>query len=164
MRLLPLHILLVALLLLPACSEGSIVPSDSPALCGNGVLEPGEICDGNCATSCNDGDPCTADGLVGSAESCDAVCSHTPIEDCGDNCGNSDCEPDESCSTCSEDCGECPSCEDGIQNQGEAGTDCGGPCPACTPLCASGDESCPDSCSAETDCDCDTDGPRVVGS
>ncbi|MDQ3193108.1 MAG: CUB domain-containing protein [Bacteroidota bacterium] len=33
-------------------------------------------------------------------------------------------------------CLACPAatCTDGIQNQGETGIDCGGPCPACPPL------------------------------
>lgn len=30
-------------------------------------------------------------------------------------------------------CPTAPSCSDGIQNQGETGVDCGGPCPACCP-------------------------------
>ena len=34
-------------------------------------------------------------------------------------------------SGCSKD--EKSSCDDGIQNQGETGIDCGGPCPACPP-------------------------------
>lgn len=29
-----------------------------------------------------------------------------------------------------------PTCNDGIQNQGESGIDCGGPCPACPVLCS----------------------------
>jgi hypothetical protein len=32
----------------------------------------------------------------------------------------------------------CPTCTDGIQNQGETGVDCGGPCPACTGSCFDG--------------------------
>ncbi len=31
-----------------------------------------------------------------------------------------------------------PTCSDGIQNQGEAGIDCGGPCTACAPTCSDG--------------------------
>lgn len=47
-------------------------------------------------------------------------------------CGDAVCEaPEETCSTCPADCGACPTCNDGIQNQGEEGVDCGGPCPAC---------------------------------
>jgi len=33
---------------------------------------------------------------------------------------------------CGGPCQPCPTCTDGIQNQGETGIDCGGPCPACT--------------------------------
>lgn len=32
---------------------------------------------------------------------------------------------------CGGPCPPCPTCSDGIQNQGETGVDCGGPCPAC---------------------------------
>lgn len=32
-----------------------------------------------------------------------------------------------------------PSCNDGIQNQGETGVDCGGPCSPCTGADANGD-------------------------
>ncbi len=32
-----------------------------------------------------------------------------------------------------------PTCSDGIQNQGETGVDCGGPCPACPPIMGNGD-------------------------
>jgi hypothetical protein len=34
---------------------------------------------------------------------------------------------------CGGPCPACPTCGDGIQNQGETGIDCGGPCPACPP-------------------------------
>ncbi len=32
-------------------------------------------------------------------------------------------------------CAAAPTCSDGIQNQGETGIDCGGPCAACPPSC-----------------------------
>ncbi len=56
--------------------------------CGNGVRDPGETCDGDCPTACDDGDVCTADLLTGSAETCDAACRFTPIPICtgGDGC------------------------------------------------------------------------------
>jgi len=38
---------------------------------------------------------------------------------------------------CGGPCKPCPSCEDGIQNQGEEGIDCGGPCKPC-PSCEDG--------------------------
>ncbi len=34
--------------------------------------------------------------------------------------------------SCLSPCGAAPTCSDGIQNQGETGVDCGGPCPACS--------------------------------
>ena len=34
---------------------------------------------------------------------------------------------------CGGPCGACPTCSDGIQNQGETGIDCGGPCSPCPP-------------------------------
>ena len=47
-------------------------------MCGNGVLESGELCDGNCPMSCDDGDACTDDILAGSAATCDALCVNQP--------------------------------------------------------------------------------------
>jgi hypothetical protein len=51
-------------------------------------VESGETCDGNCPVNCNDGNTCTEDLLVGSAQKCDATCSNTPIRACkgGDGC------------------------------------------------------------------------------
>ncbi|MBK8011419.1 MAG: hypothetical protein IPK13_08715 [Deltaproteobacteria bacterium] len=67
----------------------------APPVCGNGQLEVGELCDGNCPTSCNDEDPCTADALVGSSGACDAHCVHTPVSLCasGDGCCGLGCSP-----------------------------------------------------------------------
>ena len=75
--------------------------SDCGAVCGNGVVEPGERCDtgisapslGACATSCDDGNLCTNDVLVGSG--CRAVCTSTPITRCSitsDGCCPSGCD------------------------------------------------------------------------
>lgn len=74
-------------------------------------------------------------------------------------CGNNTCESNETCFGCAADCSEiCPSCNDGIQNQGEEDVDCGGPCTnLCLNHCSNGlkdeDEvgvdcggSCPDNC------------------
>lgn len=69
--------------------------NDCHAMCGNGVREPGEMCDpgiaasvpGACpATSCDDNNPCTIDALVGTA--CNVTCSHLPITNPapGDGC------------------------------------------------------------------------------
>jgi hypothetical protein len=67
----------------------SCSPTPQPSGCGNGKLEAGEWCDpaipagiaGSCPTSCDDGDPCTADRLSGSG--CLAICSNPRIADCG---------------------------------------------------------------------------------
>lgn len=47
-------------------------------------------------------------------------------------------------------CGAAATCSDGIQNQGEGGVDCGGPCPtACPPSCTDGIQN-----QGETEIDC----------
>lgn len=46
-------------------------------------------------------------------------------------CGDGVCDTDEDCISCPDDCSVCPTCDDGVQNQGETGVDCGGPCPSC---------------------------------
>jgi len=53
---------------------------------------------------------------------------------------------------CGGPCPLCKTCFDGIQNQGETGIDCGGPCPAC-PSCSDGIKNCHDSlCEEGVDC------------
>ena len=54
------------------------------------------------------------------------------------NCHNGLCEEGVDCGG---PCPPCPTCFDGIQNQGEEGIDCGGPCPAC-PSCFDGIKNC----------------------
>ena len=86
------------------------------AVCGNGVLESGEICDGNCPTSCPSAG-CNQITLQGSASSCDAKCISTGSKtvcasgdgccpsgcnanndsDCAPKCGNSSAESGELC-------------------------------------------------------------------
>ena len=68
------------------CPKGanSKTDKDCPPLCGNGIIEAGELCDtgvlsgpGVCPTlsSCDDGDKCTIDALTGTA--CAVKCSNT---------------------------------------------------------------------------------------
>jgi hypothetical protein len=96
-------------------------PSQPANPCGNGKLDSGELCDsaipagsaGACPKSCDDGDSCTSDELVGSG--CQARCLHTngctePV------CGNGQVEPGEWCDTAipAGSAGACPtSCDDG---------------------------------------------------
>ncbi|MCF7910483.1 hypothetical protein K9L16_02315 [Candidatus Pacearchaeota archaeon] len=56
-------------------------------------------------------------------------CTYTGISTCFDgikNCHDNSCEV---LVDCGGPCRPCPSCSDGVMNQGEKGIDCGGPCP-----------------------------------
>jgi len=55
------------------------------AVCGNGFVEPPETCDPpeTCPASCDDGDFCTIDTLVGDAADCSAECVYDPNPECG---------------------------------------------------------------------------------
>ncbi len=57
------------------------------------------------------------------------ACLYVEKPDCNDgvkNCHSGSCEV---LIDCGGPCDDCPTCSDGIQNQGEEGIDCGGPCP-----------------------------------
>jgi hypothetical protein len=47
--------------------------------CGDHVLQAPELCDGNCPTTCDDGNPCTTNVLNGGASTCNAACSFPTI-------------------------------------------------------------------------------------
>lgn len=79
----------------------------SGGMCGDGALDPGEECDGDCPSSCDDGEACTVDTMMGSAATCDLVCMHdSSASSCGidDGCcpmgctldQDVDCAPDAS--------------------------------------------------------------------
>ena len=102
--------------------ETSLTDDDCPVVCGNGVVEAGEVCDtgitsgaGACPASCDDQEACTTDTLH-MAGTCEATCSHTPItapangdgccppgananndNDCAPVCGNGVVEGSEQC-------------------------------------------------------------------
>jgi len=83
--------------------------ADCTAVCGNGVLEPGETCESTPATptcasiSCDDKNACTTDTVTGAARTCNLACTNTPVTACidGDGCcapgctglNDSDCAP-----------------------------------------------------------------------
>ncbi|HTM43918.1 MAG TPA: PQQ-dependent sugar dehydrogenase [Polyangiaceae bacterium] len=119
----------------PNCSGGS------QAVCGNGIVESGEQCDdGNtvntdsCSNTCRT--PTCADGIQNQGET--GLDCGGPCAACAAVCGNGLLEGSEQCDdgntvntdSCSNSC-HTPTCADGIQNQGETGLDCGGPCAAC---------------------------------
>ncbi len=114
--------------------------------CGNGVVEIGEFCDGDCPANCDDGNPCTLDVAWGAAELCAAGCAHgsemcapMPTEPA---CGDGMCNGSEACGSCAMDCGVCPPrCGDGTCNEGETcgacAMDCGA-CPVTPAVCGDG--------------------------
>ncbi|HKP55622.1 MAG TPA: hypothetical protein VJV78_02815 [Polyangiales bacterium] len=131
------------------CPSGLSMDMDAdcppaPPMCGNGKVEAGEDCDGNCPTaqSCRDTDPCTEDGVTGTP--CHLECSHTPIgakvspadqccpagkdrwedADCEPRCGNMHREGNEACD--GTDCPTEASCRDTNPCTEDGVT--GGPC------------------------------------
>ena len=76
-------------------------PKRDLALCGNGQLDGGESCDGDCPTTCDDGVACTVGTLSGSSALCSARCHYSVIEGC--------CE---SAADCPGDAAQ--SCDDGV--------------------------------------------------
>jgi len=101
------------------CSLGcdSTTDNDCMNVCGNGIVEENETCDGNCPTTCNDNNACTSDMLTGSPQTCDVECVSVPINSCrnGDGCcpagctsqNDNDCvcNPTTSCQTLGYSCG-----------------------------------------------------------
>ncbi|MBX3275917.1 MAG: hypothetical protein KF729_37015 [Sandaracinaceae bacterium] len=108
------------------CPSGATIADDPDcgAVCGNGMLESGELCDtaiaagspGACPTACDDGEQCTTDTLEGAA--CRAQCAHADItapmngdgccpagatptndDDCSASCGNGVLDSGERCDT-----------------------------------------------------------------
>jgi hypothetical protein len=78
------------------CPAGCSAASDRDCapVCNDGRIGAGETCDppSTCATSCpDDGDPCTAEQLSGSAATCNTTCRHVPITACSDTVGDTCC-------------------------------------------------------------------------
>lgn len=85
-------------------------PPASTAVCGNGVREGTELCDGtDCKTECTSDNACIVSQLAGAAKTCDAQCNATETTACnsGDGCCPNGCDhgADGDCS---------PSCGDGV--------------------------------------------------
>jgi hypothetical protein len=143
------------------CPSGcdSTSDSDCDSVCGNGLIEENETCDGDCPATCDDSMACTADTMIGAPGTCDVQCTNDPITDCidGDGCCLAICDSTED-SDCPENCGN------GIVEPPEV---CDGDCPvtcddsmACTADSMSGSPStCDVECSNVPIDDCiDDDG------
>jgi len=165
-----------------AMGANANLDSDCSPACGNGALEFGETCEpaAACPTSCDDGNSCTADGMVGSPGTCNSSCTATPISACvdGDGCCPAGCCGGAACgamdSDCSTTCGDgvldplescdppssCPtSCDDGDACTSDQATgsaaNCSAGCAhtAVTALMA-GDGCCPMGADSTGDADC----------
>lgn len=152
---------------------GMQAPMPPVPRCGDGHVDPGEACDGDCPSICDDSDPCTKDVLTGKASTCDAICSHVPIaqatsgdgccpmgatyatdKDCPQSCGDGVVDGVELCD------GNCPSaCDDGDPCTTDSLTGSAAMCNAkcvSTPITMSkpGDKCCPAGANAANDSDC----------
>lgn len=147
-------------------------------LCGNGLLDPGEICDpegsgsDRCPTECPPEPACSTIALVGSADDCTARCEVRPVgcfdddgccsvgcdsesdNDCENVCGNEIVEENETCD------GNCPtSCDDGeactVDSFEGSASECSTVC-VNTPRtsCTNNDGCCPAGCTSQNDNDC----------
>jgi hypothetical protein len=117
--------------------------SDCPALCGNGVVDPGETCDpkatgpGACPQSCPPSPAaCLQTALTGTPSDCSAACTTVAVTGCSavsDGCCPSGCTAatDPDCS---------PTCGDGVVQAGETcDTAIGAGAGACPKGCDDGD-------------------------
>ena len=155
----------------PGCTANN--DPDCGSTCGNGIVEPGETCDQNCPTTCDDQDACTTDTMTGSATACTLQCTNTPVtscvsgdgccppgcnanndSDCGSVCGNGVIESGETCD------GNCPpSCNDGnactLDVRSGTSAQCNVTCTySDITSCVHNDGCCPAGCNAVNDNDC----------
>ncbi len=164
------------------CNNSLInVDTDCDVVCGDGLVQSPEKCDGNCPTSCDDGNACTVDTQTGSESACSLECTHTPMSaslsgdgcclsnnantdtDCLAVCGNTIVEPAESCDA------NCPSsCDDNNANTLDAlvGTDCQRAC-TYTPIprtgtCGNGTLDAGELCDGKFICNDTCDGYRKM--
>lgn len=166
------------------CNPGS--DADCSTSCGDGVVSGTERCEPGssalpCPTpsACDDGDPCTVDKVIGSAQQCSAECAHMSITQSasGDRCcpvgahigTDADCEPycgdgvvsdHEQCDPAIR--GSCPTqatCDlitDGCSRGVLVGTGCNAHCePETIRAPQSGDQCCPPGANVSTDSDCE---------
>lgn len=150
--------------------------------CGDGIVDGGETCDGDCPRTCDDGDPCTDSHMTGAPRTCDAVCVVTEIPGCvadddaegqGDptsapeppepapQCGDGVVDVGETCdpaSTCVTTCDDGDACT--IDAMSGAAATCDVACSyAPVTSCIDGDGCCPSGCTGSQDDDCASQPP-----
>jgi cysteine-rich repeat protein len=165
------------------CPDGANATSDSDcaSVCGNRILEPGELCEPNseagCPTSCRNDDACMLGELSGSPSACDVACNWTRIEQCrdGDGCCASGCDQTED-DDCESRCGNRvleagERCENGTSSACPSACEDDDPCTddrltgsasSCDAQCehrpitarAGGDGCCPSGANGANDSDC----------
>ena len=161
----------------------------TPPVCGDGACDAVETCDGcpeDCGACPAPGPCCEVSEIAGcddpivmacvcadDAYCCDVawdeVCVTAAIDgcalECGSACGDGTCDADETCESCVEDCGACPTCGDGTCDADETCELCPADCGTCPepgdccvahdgPGCA--DPACQDLVCAEDAFCCDT--------
>ena len=154
-----------------ACN--SLGDNDCAPVCGNGVVEAGELCDGNCPAACpqvactlrtlSNGGTCQAACVdTGTQTRCvngdgccpSTGCNATTDNDCAPVCGNGVIEPPETCD------GNCPTavtCVDDANNVRKFDAGTAGSCDEIcisTPRPCQADGWCPTTCSSSNDPDC----------
>jgi hypothetical protein len=86
----------------PGCERVTDGDCPDPDLCGNGKLDSGESCDGDCPTSCPP-KVCNSGQVIGEAKACTARCLYTPSTDgvsCVDTGDDGQCRAGSCCTTC----------------------------------------------------------------
>ena len=108
------------------------------SLTGCGPVENREAAVSAQAAKSGIGNRC-GDGICGPKESCSSCpqdCGQCPVSA---YCGDGACNGGETCSTCPRDCGACPpTCGDGVCNGTETCSTCPSDCGACPPTCGDG--------------------------
>ncbi|MBA3064448.1 hypothetical protein FP803_03340, partial [Candidatus Woesearchaeota archaeon] len=114
--------------------------------CGTEFRKPFESMDCEYVGTCSDLIKNCHNGLCEEGVDCGGPCKPCPT--CFDGIQNQG----EEGIDCGGPCKPCPICFDGIQNQGEEDIDCGGPCPPC-PSCSDGIKNCHHGlCEEKIDC------------
>ncbi len=106
-----------------SCSSCECIDSGGNCSCAPGCHDLGTCC-ANACSACGICAPECGDGQCNGNE----TCSSCP-QDCGSCCGNGQCDNGETCATCPGDCGSC--CGNGQCDNGETCATCPGDCGAC---------------------------------